>query len=751
MPTTQTGSATNFITFSRGSLATVTDADGKIKWAPHNLLLASEQFDASSWLKANLTVSANAATAPNGTTTADTCTLGAGTAGKYIYQVRSSTAAQCIIGIYVKIATGTVRYIQLLQNNDTQSYANFDITGNAVGTKGTNTPNSSITSVGSDWYYLTATFAGAGESLWVQVVDGTSAGYSASTSATGTFHLWGASLTRADLGGMQANASAYPYYNPSTPKNLLGYSEAFTDNWWVKSNVTTVASSVASPTGGSGGSLVYPSSTGTNRFFWRSSIISGVASTPYTMSVYAKANGINFVYFGTFGGGTTASDCAFFDLQNGTKTQTGSGFTSATITPIGNGWYRCSATAAATAAGVYPLIGVADANNNTTVTASGTNGIYLWGAQLSDSASLDAYVPNFGAAPSAAAAHGPRLDYTSAGVARGLLVEEARTNLLQYSNDLRNTSEAGGTRTWLQEAGANTITVDYAVGLDGATSANRMVFTSSDYPGRSQSATLAATTTYTFSVWIKRVSGSGSGRVQIEGVAAGVITATTTFTGTTEWQRITVTGTTTGSGAARVYIYPEYDAGRTGEYLIWGAQLEAGSFATSYIPNRDTALGVTRNADVASVGVSQFPYSASEGTLVASGSRFGTAASNNVIAELGDGGATNIFELYRVSGTSNGALYVASGGSSSTITLNNAFPVDTVSKIGGVYKANDFQAAANGTLGTPVTSGAVPTPASTLYLGRYGGSNNNHWNGWIRQITYLPRRITNAELQSRTA
>ena len=47
MPTT-TGKATDLITFSRASLATVTDGDGKIKWAPHNLLLASEQFDASS-------------------------------------------------------------------------------------------------------------------------------------------------------------------------------------------------------------------------------------------------------------------------------------------------------------------------------------------------------------------------------------------------------------------------------------------------------------------------------------------------------------------------------------------------------------------------------------------------------------------------------------------------------------------------------------------------------------------------------
>jgi hypothetical protein len=189
-----------------------------------------------------------------------------------------------------------------------------------------------------------------------------------------------------------------------------------------------------------------------------------------------------------------------------------------------------------------------------------------------------------------------------------------------------------------------------------------------------------------------------------------------------------------------------------GTVYAYGAQLEFGGFATSYIPNGDAIAGATRNADVASVSTQAFPYSATEGTLVANGSPLASVANTtNVIAELGDGGATNIFEMYRVSGTTNGALYVASGGVGSTITISNAFPANAASKFGGVYKVNDFQAAANGTLGTPVTSGAVPTAASNLYIGKYGGGTTTQWNGHIRQITYLPRRISNAELQTRTA
>ena len=70
------GSATDFVNFTRGSLATVTDSDGKIKWAPHNLLTNSESFDAAAWTKnGGATIDANSVAAPNGATTGRDATL----------------------------------------------------------------------------------------------------------------------------------------------------------------------------------------------------------------------------------------------------------------------------------------------------------------------------------------------------------------------------------------------------------------------------------------------------------------------------------------------------------------------------------------------------------------------------------------------------------------------------------------------------------------------------------------------------
>jgi hypothetical protein len=714
MATVQTGIATDLITFSRTSNATLTDSDGKIKWAPHNLLLASEQFDAASWTKAaSCTISANNAVAPNGTTTADTVTLGAGTAAKVLYQTIASTAAQCVIGVYVKIASGTVRYIQLLQNIDVQSYANFDITGNAVGTKGTNTLSSAITNVGSDWYYITATFTGAGSAAWVQVVDGTSSAYSSATSATGTFHLWGAHLYRSDLGGMKANTSAYPMYNPTTPKNLIGFTQDFSNAAWVAGNSLGGANGIKTPNFGiapDGTQTatriqldVSAASVGGQSQIYQS--YTAVINTPYTLSAWVKTND-----------GSTKTIMGF-RIPGGTP---------ATLTVTGE-WTRLSSVKVPTGtAEFFQLLLVKG-------TTSDTADLLVWRPQASDSASLDTYAPNYGAAPTAAAYYGPRLDYDPVTLAaKGLLVEEQRTNLMTYSADISQ---------WTVQAGV-TVTVNQAVAPDGTMTAD-LIVGNGTAGVISPAAAVSGASNNTKSIWLRAVTGTTSVILKDANTTVGTVTCNLT----TSWQRFSLSETQS-AGLAGIWID---DVASSGIYA-WGGQIEQGSFATSYIPTGATTAGATRNADVASVSTQAFPYSSTEGTLVANGSPLASVANTtNVIAELGDGGATNLFEMYRVSGTTNGALYVASGGVGSTITISNAFPANAASKFGGVYKVNDFQAAANGTLGTPVTSGAVPTAASNLYIGKYGGGTTTQWNGHIRQITYLPRRVTNAELQTRTA
>lgn len=636
MPTT-TGFATDLITFSRGSLATVTDSNGYINWAQHNLLLASEQLDTSSWTKTSATIAANSIAAPDNAITADT--IAASGANGTVLQSYTAVAVSYVFGVWLRRKTGTGN-IQIAADNGT--YTTVTIT--------------------NDWalYTVTQTPTAGTKSAGIRIV-----------TSGDEVYAWGAHLYRSDLGGMQANASAYPYYNPSTPKNLLGFTEAFDNAAWTKGNSSISANTIAAPNGSlSADTLV--SAASTTATFTNQAFTSTAAA--YTFSVYVKASGARFVQLLWTGGIST--NFANFDLTLATVTS--GNYTSASITDAANGWYRLAITSTLSGAAGNTNINLVDsgaATRGSSFTGDGISGVYLWGAQLSSSASLDSYTPNFGAAPSAAAAHGPRLDYDpSTLAAKGLLVEEQRTNLLLNSATLSTQSvTVTATAHTLSFYGTGTIT------LSGASSAGPLIGTGV-YPNR----------------------------------------VTLTFTPTAGTLTLTVTGT------------------------VSNAQLEAGAFATSYIPT--AAASVTRNADVASVGVSQFPYNATEGALIISADYIGQSSGVAYAAALNDGTTSNFMGVRR--NPTGETIFVTFA-----TTLQVAIPYTTVTnnvefKNAFSYKLNDFAGAANGAITGTDNLGNVPS-VSRLDIGNI--TNVLYMNGHIRQITYVPRRLTNAELIARTA
>ena len=759
MPTT-TGVATTFIDFTRASNATVTDSDGRVKWAPHNLLTNSESFASSPWATYNATIASNFDVAPNGTTTADRFTIGG--VAPSVYVLNGILAGQHTLAFFAKAGTSSTAGISVgaLGNGQLATFnmSTLATSITALGTGGTvSGGTASITAVGNGWFLCV--FANA-------ITTGTNnVGYSIEGTSGQTGLIWGAHLYRSDLGGMQPNTSAYPMYNPTTPKNLLGYTEDLTAAaYWTNVDTADVTTGVTNPRGLSGATLVYPTSSGTDRIIYKSSIVGGAVSTPYTLSVYAKANGINFLYFGTFGGGTAPTSLlAFFDLQNGTKTQTGGYFTSASITPVGDGWYRCTATANATLAGVYPIFGIANANNSSTVTASGTSGIYLWGAQLSDSASLDSYVPVYGAAVTSAAYYGPRRDFDGATLAcKGLLVEEQRTNFFSISN-----TAAAGTGT--------TITASAATSPDGTTNAYRIAKTDATTPRyisrNTTSMTTVANRTYTVSAWFKYDGFNTTVSLEYNDSANWDLSWNAQFTvantGVTvlsaagctqsvqnvgnDWYRAIVTFT--AGPAPTITSNPVVLTRITGAsgvtVLGYGGQIEENAaFPTSYIPTNGATA--TRNADVASVSTQAFPYSAAESTLVVSGALLSVGTPGfKTFATLSDGTANNRISMYCEASASLVRQLVSSGGALQSQISPGSVSANTNFKMGTAVAVNDAVAYLNGTAGTPDTVVSMPSAINVLYLGS-NFAGGEPINGHIRQITYLPRRVSNAELVTRS-
>jgi hypothetical protein len=175
--------------------------------------------------------------------------------------------------------------------------------------------------------------------------------------------------------------------------NLCPYSEQISDaSWNFRTNVTVVANSGVAPDGTTTADLIYPTANGSSCEMGRSV---GTVNTSliYTNSFFLKSSGKTWARVlsirGDFG--------AWFNLSNGTVGTTLSGSV-ATIQNAGNGWYRCSVTRGTDFSTGYSFVLVADADNSNSVTASGANGILVWGAQSEQGSFPTSYIPTTTAA-----------------------------------------------------------------------------------------------------------------------------------------------------------------------------------------------------------------------------------------------------------------------------------------------------------------------------------------------------------------
>lgn len=179
--------------------------------------------------------------------------------------------------------------------------------------------------------------------------------------------------------------------------NLVTYSEDFSNAAWSKDNITVSANQAVAPDGTTTADLIYPSSSGFARTIFQNF---NNADATYTVSCFVKAAGLNWVFIYNAQGNSKA----WFNLSTGAKGSADAHITDYGIVAYPNGWYRCWVRTDNTTAR-YIFIGPADGDNSTQSTTSGTNGIYVWGAQFEGVASgtpslrksrLTSYIPSTG-------------------------------------------------------------------------------------------------------------------------------------------------------------------------------------------------------------------------------------------------------------------------------------------------------------------------------------------------------------------
>ena len=374
-------------------------------------------------------------------------------------------------------------------------------------------------------------------------------------------------------------------------------------------------------------------------------------------------------------------------------------------------------------------------------------------------------------ATTSAAYYGARLDYNPATLAaRGLLIEEARTNRAFPSNNFLGWTTDNVTVTANQTTSPDG-TVSAALLNSGTGTSQHQIFVFSTgftvgLPFTGSVYAKAGTGRYLTICLIGDTARGGYANFDLIGgnvTQSGALSGGGTFNSASitavgnGFYRLTVTATSTADSQAYISYatsntatYVPDAGGRkvytgTGEtYYIWGPQFEQGSFPTSYIP---TAGGpVSRSADTASMTGTNFSswYNATAGAFLV---QFDTPASGTRIISAADDNTANNNIQMLTSGTDPTFLVTTSGTAQASIDAGTV-AANTVYKFAGTYSANDFAACiSGGTVGAD-TSGTIPT-VDRLRIG--AGQAGNTLCGHVALLNYYPQRLPNATLQSLTS
>jgi hypothetical protein len=347
------------------------------------------------------------------------------------------------------------------------------------------------------------------------------------------------------------------------------------------------------------------------------------------------------------------------------------------------------------------------------------------------------------------AADTARFDFNPVSLAcKGMLIEEARTNLLKSS---------AGLSTGANWATANRITVTANSGTapDGTNSAFKLTEVAVTGTHRLEQGVGAWTpaTTYTISCYFKQGAGdpfailftnscfawfnitNGTVGVTTQSGSAVAINSTITDAGD-GWYRCTFTAISGAETSLFAYVAMSnadgvlsYAGDATRFLYAWGAQLEIANAVSSYIPTTTTA--VTRNADVATITGTNFSdfWNASKGGAMVQAIQ-STVAGIRPLVQYDDGTAGNIIALR--GNAANPELQIVDGGAPQVQLDAGTIVANTLYSLTGWWQTNDCRARQNA--GAVVIDNTATIP--TVTQARLGSDGTNYLNGHLATINY---------------
>ena len=338
-----------------------------------------------------------------------------------------------------------------------------------------------------------------------------------------------------------------------------------------------------------------------------------------------------------------------------------------------------------------------------------------------------------------------RLDYPMIdGVQKGCphhILEPARTNLFTYSEDF---SKSVWAKNSVGSASAPVVTLNYATSPDGTQNASRLQLelsgsSSSDKSFLENTQTLDGSSSYTLTFYIKSNNGVNQNLIFLQNSVSG-----NAITATNKWIRVEQSFSSNSTFNRGFGLMALGNIQQSVDVIIWGAQLEAGSYATSYIPTSGTA--VTRSAETATGAGNSTTFNDSEGVLMAEIATE-NLTSDNLIC-ISDGSNTNRSFI----GLSNTTGYVYSmifSGGSQSVNFTTTIAALNFTKIALKIKQNDFSLHINGFKIATNTSGTPSIGLNELELRNASGSSPFY--GKTKQIQYFDSALADTQLEQLTS
>ena len=326
----------------------------------------------------------------------------------------------------------------------------------------------------------------------------------------------------------------------------------------------------------------------------------------------------------------------------------------------------------------------------------------------------------------------PRIDYSpysGVGTCGHWLLEPQSTNTVTYSENFSQYVPAQITTPiqsgFLAPDGTNT-----AYKITGVIGSSSLYL-----PG-------VTSTTATRSIWARTVSGTGTAKLM-----SYFENTNNLFTITEQWQRFELTGSIVGGGA-NFYAIDFRSSQTLSEVIIWGAQAEALSYATSYIPTSGST--VTRNAEAANGAGNSSLINSTEGVLYVEIA----ALSNNLeykILSVSDGGTNNRAYL-QYTNISNQIKFVYKVGGATQAGIGTAtFDIVDYHKIACKWKANNFALWIDGNeIGTD-TNGSVNSAGTFTQVNFDDGNGNSDFYGKVKTLAVFKEALSDAELTCLTS